>query len=407
EFDNFYLELYNSIIGGEYNNDMFEKSIEMSNKLSKIRNLELDSLCDSSKKTKNSIFFDKDEMSKLITVIGLIKLYAPFMYSKYSDYITVFIDRLDRTYKDILSKLYKIIKTKVKTTNYKQMLNMWKLDISLDYISLYNFEFILLTSLVFYNWSTNPLSFIVSMSSDLTNFWIMTLEAYPYSYSNDIMEVELEDFIDVMSYEIILDQIDAGLNKLYDMNNYNINYNLYLTQVNQLISLPLISMMSDISLNYLEQKTKQDKINYQILVYYLATKSELIKNLLGEAIKLFLYGYTKSTASTSMTSPYMLEVLKPNINYYQLNSKVPLLNLAQELCTVVIRHKNLENLITGNSFRTSPEMLDRIGKDLVKFLTYMFDERVKEEIKSEGKKLFLNFLSNIDISKNNTIAKII
>lgn len=407
EFDFFFPRLFNSILESEYDSNMFEESLEYARKLAKIKVDDANKFCDTSKKTKNSIFFDNDEMLKLIDIIGLVKLYAPFMYSNYTDYISMFIDKLDRNYKDILSKLYKIIKTKVRTTDYKQLLNMWKLDITLDYISLYNFEFILMTGLAFYNWTSNPLSFIVSIASDLTSYWIMTLESYPYNYANDIVEIESEDFLDVISYEIILDQINAGLEKLFSKNNYNINYDLYLTQLNQLICLPLMSIISDIDIDYLDQKSKQDKINFQILLYYLINKSSYIKSLLGESSKLFLYGFNKFTTSTSMISPYMLEVLKPSINYYQLNSKVPLLSISQELGTVLLRSKNLVNLITNNPFKYSSELTDRIGKDLIRFLTYLFDEREVEKIKQEGKALFLDFLSNIDLSKNNTLQKII
>ncbi len=405
-FDEFYFELFNHLTTGTYDKSHYEKTTEYAEKLIELHELDLSKFCVDSKRTKNSIFFEQSEVKELLIIIGLVKLISPLMYTdEYKEYATPFLMHMDAKYKPVMKKIYNIIKMKVSANNFKLAFQLTKIDITLDHMTLYNYEFILLTALVFYNWITNPLSFIVSVASDVTNFWIMTLYSYPYDYMDELSESSdstSEDFLDTISYEIILDQVDNAVSDILSK-GYTINDSLYLTPLSSLIVLPLMSAISDISLKYLRQKSKIDKWKYHILIYTIINNSNFLTNLIGSSHNILLYGYTKPVSTTAIANPAILEVLKTNIDYYQLNSRVPLLNLAQELSTPFIKPDNLEHVILKEKIkfeRGNSDKLDKMAKNIIKFMVMFFDESKMLDIKTEGRNIFMKMISNKDISQN-------
>ncbi len=406
-FDEYFYELYDKFSQKKYETSLFTKALEYSEKLVNLHNLDTNSFCDITKKTKNSIYFDIKDINDLLMSISILKIFGLFLYSQYKDNTQMFIDDLDNKYSDIMSKIYKIVKTRVLRGLTLNDMGIIKISMTMDYLVMYNFEFIYLTVLVFYNWKMNPLSFIVAVASDRTNFCIMTYNSVSFSYSSEITETNTEDFLDGVSYEIILDQINNKMNELLKTSNYKINFSgLYLTQLNSLIVLPLMSLITDINLRYLQQKSNLDKWNYQLMIYYIINESKYLKKLFGDSNKLFLYGYKKYTNNSSIIIPSILEVLKTEIKYYELNSKNLILDYAQELSTIISKINNLEHFIQGNQIPNSPTLIKKLGKDIIKFSICLFDEEIKEKIKEEGRELFLNFIGEMKVS-NKTLSKLV
>ena len=409
EFEPYFMSLFNAlVVDNTYDTSHFNKAIEFSKDFITIHKIDINSFCDANKRTKNSVYFDIDDISELLSAIGILKIFSLFMYSQYSNKVSLFIDELDKKYSKIISKVYKIIKTRVIRGAGFNAMSLIKVEMTLDYLIMYNFEFIFLTVLVFYNWQKNPLSFIVSVASDNTNYCLMTFNTVPFLFSTEVIETNADDFLDGISYEIILDQVDNKIDELIRSSNYGINFNnKYLTQINSLVVLPLVSLITDIELKYLQHKNVYDKWTYQLMLYYIVSKSKYIKQLMGDSSRLLLYGFTKPVIATSVISPAVLEVLKTEVKYSQMNSRVPLINYAQELSTVTVKYQLLTHIIDKNDkFPASPDFAKKIGKELIKFSMNLFDDEVVSNMREEGKGLFLDFIGDMKLS-GKTLSKLL
>ena len=409
EFEPFFLSLFKAITDGDtYDISYFNKTKDFANDFLTIHKVDIQSFCDANKRTKNSVYFDIDDIKDLLSAIGILKIFSLFMYSQYSNKVTRFIDDLDKKYSKVISKVYKIIKTRVIRGAGFNAMSLIKVEMTLDYLIMYNFEFIFLTVMVFYNWSKNPISFIVSVASDNTNYCLMTFNTVPFLFSTEVIETNAEDFLDGVSYEIILDQVNNKIEDAIKSNNYNINFNnKYLTQINSLVVLPLVSLITDIELRYLQHKSIHDKWTYQLMLFYIVSKSKYIKQLMGDSTRLLLYGFSKPVLATSVISPSVLEVLKSEVKYSQMNSKVPLINYAQELSTVVVKYQLLTHINEkAEKFPNSPEFAKKIGKELIRFSMSLFDEDVAADIREEGKELFLDFIGDMKLT-GKTLSKLL
>jgi len=364
---------------------------------------EVDNFCDINKKTRNSIFFDKDELREILNFIAVMKLLAPFIHSKYKDLYKHNIEKILGSvadeFKEVNRKLYKIISSKALrgSIDSKKFMSFLKYSITYDYLILYNYSFITTLLLCVYNWKTNPVSFIVSLATDNFNFLVMTYSNLPFVYKEEInLDNVSSDLFETVSYEMII-------NSITDKIDVPIQRDVYVTPINSIIVLPLISYVSDIPVKYLKSKPHSERLMFQYLLYKLINNIDvnLDKDVITDIKKILLYGFSENKQNTNSNSvlAMMLEVLKETFTYYGLDNKTPLLNSMKNFSILVYNRKHLIHIISGEHGKFDSNEINNMLKSIALFMIHVVSDETRDEFRKKLKIEFLKMLGDIHINQ--------
>ena len=393
DFDKFYEDLIVNVTTDVYDKDrFFETSLEYAKDLVRLRtNNDVSAFCDTSKKTKNSIFLCEQEVLKLLELIAVFKIYSLLVHAdqiKESKVLDTFIRDISIIYQEVATQIYKIIKSR--TYRFKlddsSKMNYLKYMFKFQFLVQYNFDFILMSLLPVYDWVRNPLSFIVSLASDNMNFLVMTYAQLPLEFIEDI-EMDSMNLIDTISYDLVLNSIQNFVEKELQKKDQKLHVSLFPSQITDMICIPFMSLVADIPVYYLVNKQTSVKFALQYMSRYIAAKTK-IKTYMGEGFKLLLYAYNEAVNPLVAPSPISLEVLKMNPLFYKLDTKQPLLDFVSKLSTLEKRKKNLRHIVNLSTVDDFANITDAC-KGLVVFVTNMFDDKSRETIADIGRKCLL------------------
>ncbi len=385
EFEDFLFDMYDDVSNFNFDEKKYiDQTLKFSEKFIDIYKIDINKFCDTSKKTQNSLYFDKEEIKSLLIYIGALKIFSIIINTDNDNdikYKSPILIKLYDRFKDVLDKIFMVIKSKLmKVSNWQNQLKLVTTD---EYLVLTNFSFIVFTILVYYNWDNNPLSFIVSIASDNINYFLMSINQNSVQYSTELETVS-DNFLETLSYESVLLRINKKLKDVFSDSNQKINYELYPTQLTEFLSLPLISMLLDINISYLRQKSIYDKIDYQYLAYTIIKNNADLKKLCGTGLKLFLFLYQKPINSTTLVSSILLESLKSDVVYYGVDNKIPVIDLLQKLSTLIHKKTNLRHIINSSQFNETG--IKQMAKDLSNFLVNILDDKKRSSLIESGKK---------------------
>jgi hypothetical protein len=390
----FFDRLTESLAGEELDLTLFSKALEISEWMISQKIPDYAKFCDQSKRSKKSIFFSEKDMKELLLLIGVLKIFALFIHSsEYSDLMVAMVKQISHYFKDISILLFQVIKARSYkfNLNTKDQFEFLKFVISQDFLVLYNFDFIYMTIMAHYDWTRNPVTFIVSVSTDNTNFLIMTYKSNQSKYSDDIESST--DILPMLSYELILDTVK----KKVQNNTQNFKSWLLTSPITDLLALPTFSLISDIPYYYLLNKPVEDKLVYQYFLY-LTIKDTKLAELLGPGIKLLQYGLSESIPYRNVPVPTVLEVLKAELKYYNLDSKSPLTKVATEFSSILGYENKLLHLVNESTY---PEDVEPAVKKGINFICYLFMDDRRSLIQEVGRNLFLNNLKDVKVNSSN------
>ena len=410
-FEEFFQKLYDYVKTGlvVFNEDyIFSNLDNFASTLVMHRVPDYKKFCDSSKRTKDSIFFDESEMFELLKLISVFKFISPIIHSdakdKYSASVQDLLNLVADKYSHINKKLYQVITSKIlkgSMTN-KKFMNFLKFSLTYDYLILYNFSFITNVLICLYNWTKNPVSFIVSLAGENFNFLVMTYSQVPIVYSSDEVEIDVSsgDYLDSISYEMILQNIFDNLQK----ENVTVK-DLYPTPITDIIVVPLVSVISDIPTSQLERKSNYDKLMLQYLLSMFLNKNKLLRSsypdVIKNVLKLFLYAFEIPVQYGEGITPSMLEVLKHDFTYYSLDNKIPILNAVKTYSCFVTKRKFLRNIVSGEAFPEEySKQIQDLLKSLAQFTMIVVSDDTRDEIRKELKRQFIDFLGKVKLNKS-------
>jgi hypothetical protein len=246
-----------------------------------------------------------------------------------------------------------------------------------------------MTIMSHYDWTRNPVTFIVSVSTDNTNFLIMTYKSNQNKYSDDIESST--DILPMLSYELILDTVRKKVQTIPGFKSW-----LITSPVTDLLALPTFSLISDIPYHYLLNKPQEDKLMYQYFLY-LVIKDSKLSELLGPGVKLLQYGLSESIPYRNVPVPTVLEVLKAELKYFNLDSKSPLTKVATEFSSLLGYENKLLHLVNESTF---PEDVEIAIKKSINFICYLFMDDRRSLIQEVGRSLFLNNIKDVRVSSS-------
>jgi len=342
----------------------------------------ISSFCNSSKKTKTSIYFDEKDMTELLELISVLKFLSVFIHSEHKNLFNTVLEKVAKHYKTISEKLFNIIKTRTYSFS-RQDLELVKYMLSMNFLVLYNYEFILLSVVPHYNWKKNPLSFIVATAGENSNFLFLTYRAQTTTYSSDELDSS-SNILETVSYELILNTISK--------NRYS-NYG-YITPITTYFALPLLYKLSDIPLSYLMNKPTEEKLAMQRFLFELSKKSEMFRKLLRESAKLLVMT-SEETVIQSRVHPVVLEVLKEDFQIHGVQSKKPLISIATKLASVI--NAQLINMITRVPVTIEERKMEEMIKQAIRVLSIVISDKGKEYL-DVIKKDFIDLANKIDSS---------
>jgi hypothetical protein len=388
----FFDRLTESLASEELDLTLFSKALEISEWMIQKKIPDYAKFCDQSKRSKKSIFFSEKDMKELLLLIGILKIFALFIHSnEYADLMVPLVKQISHHFKDISILLFQVIKARSYkfNLNTKDQFEFLKFVISQDFLVLYNFDFIYMTIMSHYDWTRNPVTFIVSVSTDNTNFLIMTYKSNQNKYSDDIESST--DILPMLSYELILDTVRKKVQTIPGFKSW-----LITSPVTDLLALPTFSLISDIPYHYLLNKPQEDKLMYQYFLY-LVIKDSKLSELLGPGVKLLQYGLSESIPYRNVPVPTVLEVLKAELKYFNLDSKSPLTRVATEFSSLLGYENKLLHLVNESVF---PEDVEIAIKKSINFICYLFMDDRRSLIQEVGRSLFLNNIKDVRVSSS-------
>ena len=364
-----------------------KQAIDLGKKLAELRlkDLDISKFSDTSKKTKRSIFFSEAEIREFLDLIGALKVLAFFMHSDLKEKFVPVLEDISKVYPDISAKVFSVIKAR--TFRFSQQdLAALRVILSMDFLILYNFDFIFVSVLPHYDWKRNPVTFAVSVSSENSNFLFLTYRSQQHVYSE-----EIETTVDILSSilnELILSNVEDRV-----VNEFGFQPTvMYPTPFTDIIAMPLFSLLSGIPVSYLLNKTPEQRLKYQFFLKHVVRRSHILKKIIQRGSQLFSYASSQPIASTERSPhPVVLEVLK--WKYFGLESRNPLIKIATNLSSMIGKEEFLIHMANHSKFQGE---LESILKPVVKFLPYL----VQDDKSWVDRETFLNVLKEIKIDSN-------
>lgn len=364
---------------------------------------------DESKAKKNSIFFNADEIGKIIRLSSYMKIYSVFANSENLKlgqkfhrevYNKIASDIADT---DIVSKIFKVIQTK--TFRYKQTDSfMWEYiktvqckDISTHVIEIFNF--IMNHILILCEAEKNPITYFVGVVDESVKWFLRSVYKGSYVYDDTISTENIQgsernnlktySFNDTLgrlkdiSFEKIYAELERNNMKIEIDDQHIIDFHSRLENVEfisplcQCLVYPVLAKITKIP--YIHYKTVSPQ-HAAVLSYY--TKVILEKVFKGRYSKFFELLEYYPTTNPSLTTTYTIKNVHEFLN---------IRNKAQNFFgfgTIIFPHKILchfigrvsriqfRNLLDGRKLGGIP--LSKIESDMIDFYMYLFSDKFEK-----------------------------
>lgn len=261
-----------------------DKIIEYSHRyINVLSDIKYSEFVNKKKRTKNSIFFEEEEIKNIFRLVVMLKLSAPiinFIKVPKTNRNDIFSKIINDIGLDLINKLYIMIRSKILrfSTNDPHMWKFVKMKSSINEKTflIIVFNSIISGVLINFDLKRNPITFISSVAGDMTGWFLKDLriestiyEEEPETYNNITFNIENK-----ITYKI-LNRIESFvIRKLYeedydlDVIEEKINVatkNKFLT----LIVAPLISKLTEIPIREIQNTTIKKLYFYSFALYYL------------------------------------------------------------------------------------------------------------------------------------------
>lgn len=371
-------------------------------------NIKPENFSKKNKSTKKSMLIEPNDITSLIKLSGILKIYVLFFYTTNNIYSK---ELKNKVYNNILklnnfnnciSVIYKLIEKKLSTFKGTDK-NMWlfiKLYHNKDFGSILNetFNFIITYILCIYEIKNNKniISFIVSYTesnimwlfSDVYQNNIVLIDSLnEENGKNDaaayLSENLKSDFIQQYSYENTLNYINSITKKYFISRNidpllFEVRTNdFFVTPLQKYFVLPVISRITNIEYRFLLNKTKYQIYMLQVYLYY--SMSETLFKKYKNAITFLKYGLNKNVGNTtSIKLKKSLDVLqKTNFIFYNIKNKSILVKLMTILSSMTTRSNKLVNIFV-DTLNISPGT--EYINDFISFFIDFFNNEKNEDI---------------------------
>lgn len=375
--------------------ELVNKVYDFSGKLYQCRtNGNLKRFCDSSKRTSRSVFFEPHEIQEVLHLISCFKLLAPIIYrdgcSSYE--CRKILETLSPMF-EVSQKLYRVVSYRSfrATSLDGTFLKFIRYLLSYDYLVLYNYNFVMNVVICSYDWTTNPISYIVSVASDNMNYLIMSLNAsQPPTEEDEYVVYENEDIVD-MAHKSILEEIKSDI-----LSSYMQDLSLYPTPITDCVVVPLLSSITDTPANYFHSLKPCDKLAYQVVLYHLL-KNCVVEDTnfkLKDVLPVFLYGSKESMKPMYQLSPSSLEVLKHDFTYYGMENKSIVLTTVNSVTATFSKRQSLKQIITPRNKGLLPtcKFTSQDLVNFVRFLIYIISDDTRQRFNEIVKLQFYQLL---------------
>jgi len=357
--------------------------------------IDYEKFADKSKKTKSSVFFEPEEVKQVTELIVLMKLLTPLLHSSfYQSIVKQILHEISLAYKVVNTKLYQMIKFKLKFNFYdRNALEFLKYTMTTDYLILYNFDFVMMTSVLFFDFTKdmNPISFIISVASDNANFLTLSYSATAFDYVENIEDIQKKNLLYAIGDQLLLNRMYTIAMHLLERDGKSIVPYLEPTVLYDYVVVPILSMVTGISKNMLYEF--HEKLYIQWLFYYIVSNSKKLSKEIRSGKKLLIFGLEKVTkGSKPNVNKPILKVLINEVVFKGLVSKQPIIDYAKNLTNIPF--KDTQHIITETPNTMTKQELEESLSDLISFVLKLIDDKTSEMLLEEFRKEFHKILQH-------------
>lgn len=418
EFDDWFIGFLNGYVDVEDKFNFTMKNVpkikEYVSRYIKEAELDFDRFVDESKTKKNSIFFNKDEIQKIIELSGYLKLYSVISnnlllkldqrrHKKIYNELTKEIMRDD----DIIFKIFNIIKTKTFRYNmtdsymweYIKLIQCKSIDVHVIEI----FNFIMNSILILCEENRNPITYFVSVVDESVKWFLRSVYKGSIIYDDSISTEDIHglniDNLKTYTYNDTLGRLKKiAYEKIYrrleeepltfEEKDENVNITKFQNRISgiefvsplsECLIFPIVSKITEIPFNHFKTLSPEHSA---IISAYMKDIFEEVFDKKYEGILNLLDYFPSSQPAVATT--YKIKSINNFINiqdeiknFYGFKTKLICHDVLSYFIGRISR-VSFANLYDGQKLPGIP--LSKIEGEMIEFFTFFFSGKLDNEI---------------------------
>ncbi len=388
-------------------------------------NIDFSKFVDETKVKKNSIFFNVEEIKKIITISSYLKIYSIFSNTEdlklnqrlhkkfYNDLCSDIFNG------DIVNKIFQIIRTK--TFRYK-LTDKYMWDYikiiqckSIDYYIIEIFNFILNQILVLCQETRNPITYFIGVVDESVKWFLRSVYKGTIIYNDSISTEDIQGIninnlktysyndtlgrLKGIAYEYIYEEIEKGNISKFNVKNENETITEFQNRVSNIefvspfsecVVYPILSKITDIPFNHFKTLSAEHS---SILSVF--TKHLLYKSFKDDYLTLFdlldYYPITRPALTTTYKikdAEFFIQIQNEVKNFYGFGTIILPYHIIRHFVGKISRIM-FKNILNGKDLVGVP--LSKIENDMIIFYTKYFSNDLDDNVQKMKKKLYSYF----------------